>query len=194
MLPYWRERFPMRLFLPVAIALAVPSQFLRPNPASLATGTALALLLLAQFRLWDDLKDRGRDSACHPERVLVRTNDVRMFVVVCVLLSGANLAVVALRPGAWMGLGMLGVLNLALGTFYALRTCRSAAGDLLGLAKYPAFVSIVGAGHLSWVTGVVMALVFAGACIYEAWHDPTSPVRGLMKVRLKPDTTGEVWR
>ena len=38
----------------------------------LAAATVGALLLLAQFRIWDDIADRLQDAIAHPDRVLVR--------------------------------------------------------------------------------------------------------------------------
>jgi hypothetical protein len=74
LLAYRRERLPVRLIAPLSAGLALASA-----PAARAfTGltllqdAGLMALMLAQFRLWDDLADRARDADAHPDRVLVR--------------------------------------------------------------------------------------------------------------------------
>jgi hypothetical protein len=181
---YWRERFPLRLYLPVAIALALAAQVRDANVSSLAADSGFALLLLAQFRLWDDLADRAHDAARHPGRALVRSPTTLPYTLACVLLGGTALALVSLRPGALAGIVALGALDLTLGTFYTLRSRRSARGDVLLLTKYPAFVLIVGAGSPTVMTGLAMILVFFGACAYEMWHDASCPLRTELSVRL----------
>ena len=82
---YWLERFRPVLFVPVAILLAaaVRRRRHRADPRRWTIDIFCALLLLGQFRLWDDLADRERDRAAHPSRVLVgatRTRALRRHV------------------------------------------------------------------------------------------------------------------
>jgi 4-hydroxybenzoate polyprenyltransferase len=185
-LAYWRERFPLPFFLPVAIGLALAAQHERPAFTSFAADASLALLLLALCRLWDDLADRGPDAARHPERVLVRARRTAPFAALCVFLAIVALVVVMLRPGVALAASALGFLYALLATLYAFRTRRSATAQLLLLTKYPAFVLIVAAGspdQFSVSTLMLMLAVFVAACAYEGWHDDGSPLRNL--VRLK---------
>ena len=69
---YLRERFRLRLFIPLALLIAAAAIVPPASWTSFAIDFAVALLLLAQFRMWDDLADRGRDRIEHPGRVLVR--------------------------------------------------------------------------------------------------------------------------
>ncbi len=64
----------------------------------------LAVVLLLQFRLWDDLEDLERDRAVHPDRVLVRSDSgsvplrlpgVQAITNILLLASAGNLQ---LRP------------------------------------------------------------------------------------------------
>src|SRR5437667_469056 len=76
LIAYFRERFPLRIFGPAAVGIGAASSWASttpPTPATVIYATAFSALLVLQFRLWDDLEDRARDTATHPERLLVRT-------------------------------------------------------------------------------------------------------------------------
>ncbi len=53
----------------------------------------LAALLIAQFRLWDDLADHRHDAQLHPQRVLISTLYRHKFVLLCIVLA---------VPSVWM--------------------------------------------------------------------------------------------
>ena len=180
MTAYWIERFAPRLFVPAAALIALAAGA-GSGLGAIEWGltVVLSLLLLAQFRLWDDLADRDRDRAAHPDRVLVRAARVWPFVVTCTGLAVANLLLLL----AWNGLaGMLAflVLNAAAFAWYAWRpVIRTAAGDLVLLTKYPAFVFLI-ASPSAWSSpGVwIPALtIYAAACGFEIWHDAATPLR-----------------
>ncbi|MFO7562157.1 MAG: hypothetical protein R6X02_05910 [Enhygromyxa sp.] len=101
---YRRERLPLRRFGP--LALAIGHLGAAPGPESLPR-TALALLMIASFRVRDDLADRERDAVAHPKRVLVRARSTRPFAVAVV--AGTTLAFVGLSllRGPARGLGLL---------------------------------------------------------------------------------------
>ena len=184
MLEYWRERFPLHVFIPVAGILAITAGRGQPDVASLTADVTLALLLVAATRLWDDLADRKYDAALHPNRVLVRARTVRGYEATVAALAAAAATLVLLRPEPVVGELMVGLLFLSLSVFYVVRTrIRSAGNELVLLSKYPAIVLIV-AGNLATTRTLFAALmVYAGACAYEAWHDRDSGLGTLARSR-----------
>ena len=73
MIAYLAERLSPAIFVPAAALIALVSHTAGGHAAdSWLLDLLLALLLIAQFRLWDDLADREHDRRAHPERVLVR--------------------------------------------------------------------------------------------------------------------------
>jgi len=179
---YFKERFRLVVFVPLAVVLTIAASAGRYDSAAILYDAATALLLLLQFRLWDDLADRSADTIRHPERVLVKAPSADPFVRVCVALAFVNIALSAARDDSGLALVVLCVLHAALGAWYLRRSRRSLPGDQLLLAKYPAFVLIV-AGARVVESPAVIALsavgIYFAASAYEAWHDPASPVRGI---------------
>lgn len=187
MLDYWRERFPLHVFIPLAGVLALAAHPGRRGVLSFAADVSFALLLLATTRLWDDLADREHDAVLHPDRVLVRARTSLGYGVTCVVLAGAAATVVLLRPGREVAGPILGLLYALLAAFYAVRPRVSATAEMVLLAKYPVFVLVIAGGFVTTLTLSAALMVYAGACAYEAWHDRGSALG--MIVRLKPDTT-----
>ncbi len=184
MFEYWHERLPLRVFGPIALGLAAPAHIPRPSgPAAFVADVTFAVLLLAQFRLWDDLADRSADAIRHPHRVLPRRENVRNYVRLCAVLACANACIAAQRNQPELALALFGVLSVAL-TFAYTRTGRSAGTDLLCLAKYPVFVLLVATsrpGASLRVAAAAAALAFAVACTYELLHDRRTPLRILFR-------------
>lgn len=191
---YLAERLTPRLYLPLAMIIAVAASGGTPSggtvsgwsesAARLGIDATFALLLLAQFRTWDDLADRHRDAMTHPQRVLVRATATALAPIVtcCALLAAVNLALALRRDASGVAAVALLTLMAALGAWYALRDAygrRSIAGDHLLLSKYPAMVIIVAGGRLlqapARILGAALALHLV-ACAYEVWHDPASPL------------------
>lgn len=181
MLEYWRERLPLHVFGPVAVALTVPAHLTVPFEAvAVAIDTAFAFLLLAQFRLWDDLVDRRVDAVRHPERVLVRASNTTTYVVACIALGVLNALIVLQRSGAHSALPLLGALTVVLICAYG-QPPKSAARDLLRLAKYPVFVLVLAVGRpgASLRVAVYSAVAaFAAAVAYEVHHDHSAALLG----------------
>lgn len=179
---YLAERVPPRVFFPLAIILAAAAaEGIWGRPRTLAIDAALALLLLAQYRIWDDLADRHHDAIAHPGRVLVQAASTTSAIALCLALAAASLTVVVARDGAGLSLATLIGLTGVLGAWYGSRGARTTAGDHLLLTKYPAIVLIVSgdrvANHPARLL-CTMAAVYLAACVYEAWHDPSSPAAG----------------
>lgn len=182
-LAYLRERFRLAFFGPIACVLALGALGRFAEPLVLVTTAAAGLLLLAEFRIWDDVADRRKDAVEHPDRVLVRAENHQRVVELGIALLPLNLAIAALRDPSFVSVALLAFLHAALGTYYLLRRGRTVLGDQVLLAKYPAFVCIL-AGDRVFTSplpvAVAAALIYVAASVYEAWHDPVSPLAQLL--------------
>ena len=192
---YLRERFHLRLFGALAVAIAIGASGARFDWASLVVDSGFALLLLAQFRLWDDLADRARDGIEHPDRVLVRAREVTPAIAICGALAVLNICIAVWRSG--IAVAVLGGLNLAAGAGYLfagsedpayVRTAGSKDPAYVRaygrnhpayipvlLTKYPAFVLVVAGERLADAPLPILAsaaALYVVVCAYEAWHDP----------------------
>ena len=174
---YLVERFRPAVFIPAIalhLMLALWAAGAEPTAARLAAAAGLAALLLLQFRLWDDLEDRHRDRATHPERVLVVASPTP-FRLALTVLGAANLVVLGAAPSA-AAPAALAVLDIA---FFAAYRLRARVSDRFWrfcvlLAKYPAFVGLIavatGAPRACRLA-LAMAAMYAAASGYEAHHD-----------------------
>ena len=183
MLHYWRERFPLHVFIPVAGMLAIAGDPGQQRSLWFAADVALALLLLATTRLWDDLADRERDAVLHPDRVLARVRTVRGYEVCRAILGATAATFVLLRPEPVIAGLLLGLLYVSLAVFYAVRSHGSAGAEMVLLSKYPAIVVIVAGGAAATRTLWGALIVYAGACAYEAWHDRKSALGTVARSR-----------
>lgn len=179
LLQYFTERLPARIFVPLAGVLALAARAdVAPSISGFAADAGIALLLVAQFRLWDDLADRSHDAVEHPDRVLVRAPSDTLFRRSCVGLALVNAAAVFLVYDSRVALGTLLMLDLGMACWYLRRGPRSTVGDHVLLLKYPLFVLLIAAGHRiehPRQVGSSAAVVYLAACLYEAIHDPSSP-------------------
>jgi 4-hydroxybenzoate polyprenyltransferase len=179
---YVRERMPLGMFVPLATAIALAGRAgaARSPVLTLAVDAAVVMLLLAQFRLWDDLADRQHDGVAHPTRALVLASSDQSFRVICAALGVLNAGLLWLACPNRAGLAIFLALNLGMALWYASRGSRSSLGDHLLLAKYPLFVLIVAYGReidRPLLVGCAAGAVYLAACLYEAIHDPASPAR-----------------
>jgi len=176
---YLSERFRARIFVPLALVIAAAASGGVLTMTRFGVDAGFALLLLAQFRSWDDLADRGRDAIAHPERVLTRVSSIAPIVAFSGALAILNICLAVQRDASGIAVTALVTLVGLLGAWYALRTVRTAAGDVLLLSKYPAMVIVVaGARVLNTPVQIVcaaLALLLA-VCLYEVCHDPASPL------------------
>src|SRR5215207_5743265 len=176
---YLAERLSARLFVPLALVIALAASAGDLSADVFALDAAFALMLLAQFRSWDDLADRGHDAVTHSHRVVVQAASVAPLVAFSGGLAIVNICLAVQRDGSGMAISVITALIGSLGAWYALRTGRTAAGDHLLLSKYPAMVVIVAGDRVVSapipILGAAVALYFA-VCAYEVWHDPASPL------------------
>jgi 4-hydroxybenzoate polyprenyltransferase len=180
MIAYWIERFSPRVFGPAAAFIALAGQEFAPfDPRQWANATLTTILLLAQFRLWDDLADRDRDRAAHPERVLVRTHAAIPFVAAGLVLAVLNLVLAGSSGRGIDGVLACVLLNAAAAAWYAWRPARrTVATDLVLLLKYPWYVIVVAGSGVSTPQIAFGALAtYIAACAYEFWHDAAGPLR-----------------
>ena len=176
---YLAERFSPRVFLPMAVVIAGAASGGALSGMRLGLDASFALLLLAQFRSWDDLADRGRDAVSHPERVLVRAMSTTPIVAFSGALAILNICLAIQRDASGIAVAVLVALIGALGAWYSLRTGRTAAGDHLVLSKYPAMVIVVAGARVLNAPVQILCAALAlhlAVCLYEVWHDPASPL------------------
>jgi hypothetical protein len=177
---YWIERFRPTLFVPAAILIAAASRAgTAADPTSWTNDIARALLLLGQFRLWDDLADRERDRVAHPSRVLARATRIAPFVATVLILAALNIGLAAWLRGTEAA-AAVGALDIAAFAWYQWRPARrSAATDLILLSKYPTFVLLLAVGSTASFPLVVLsaAAIYGLACAFEIWHDASGPLR-----------------
>jgi hypothetical protein len=183
---YWFERFVLSPLIPAAVLLAFAASWSAPTDPqwwfletlfAFLINVPSAILLLAQFRLWDDLADRERDRREHPERVL-STAEPWFFVTTALALAGVNLWL-AYAGRSTQHLLLVVALNVAAICFYHWRPpLRTAASDALLLLKYPAILVVLPVIRLDRVELAIAILLTYGAAIaYETWHDAASPLR-----------------
>jgi hypothetical protein len=196
LLDYVRERFPMRLYAPLALLLATAAMAGRGGSAGgeggggfaagvleIARSAAIALALMFPLRLWDDLEDLPSDRAAHPARVLSRAQSTAPFRALLAASLLFDAALLAILDSFVFRLALFLALVVAFLLWYRARRrlLRGAlAGSFVVLAKYPVIVYLVGDFPPSpgdgWPRALAAALVYASFCAYEILHDPR--VRG----------------
>ena len=179
---YFRERFAPAVFAPLAAGIALAASGGTFETLRFTADACFGLLLLAEFRLLDDLADRRGDAETHPRRVLARAATISPFVSTCAMLAAGNAAISA-ASAATISLPVLLALHAVLAVLYLTRSRRTIGGDQLLLAKYPAFVLIVAGARVATAPLAVAAgalVVYAAVSLYEAWHDPASPLAALL--------------
>jgi hypothetical protein len=167
------ERMPARRFVPLALLLALLGGPLALRRLPLAL---LAWLLLATFRLRDDLVDHERDRQRAPERVLARTPSLRPFS------RAWALGFVVALVGVIMAQGLVHARMLVwLGGAFELAYRRSLGGrHRWVLLKYPAFVLLL-AERIDVETAGIAALVYLSLALFERIDDP--------ELAARPDAT-----
>jgi hypothetical protein len=178
-----RERFQLRRFGPLALvlALAASAGAGRPRVERLGRDALLALLLLLQFRLWDDLADLPWDRVDHPARVLCRAATHGPFRAAIVGFAGASALLLARpsghrQPPALAGLLGFAALNAGFFAWYAgpgRRHSGTALGAHIVILKYPAFVALLRGSDrpADAAFGLACAGVYLALCAHEHLDD-----------------------
>jgi hypothetical protein len=108
-------------------------------------------------------------------------------------LAVLNTVISASRDASGVSVAIFVALHAVFATWYALRSRRTLAGDQLLLTKYPAFVVIVSGTRIlndPFAIGLAAGALYAAVSAYEAWHDPSSPVRMLFRPTWKSGLHG----
>lgn len=174
---YLRSRFPLRLYLPGAAFLASAGQAggQELTPSATAGGLLLALTLLLQFRLMDDLADLRHDRLHHPERVMAKSVSHTPFYLLLCCSFTVNLLLVTTRPGPERSLWFFLLLSAIAVLWY--RYLRHVLTDrILGyhllLVKYPLFAYLLsGNGKKGWPLLLSLGFVYLCFTLFEALHD-----------------------
>ena len=121
---YLAERFQNRTYLPMAVVIAGAASGGSLSGVRLGIDAAFALLLLAQFRSWDDLADRGRDAVSHPDRVLVRAISIAPIVAFSGALAILNICLAIQRDASGIAVAVLLALIATLGAHHTVPSAR----------------------------------------------------------------------
>jgi hypothetical protein len=189
-LAWLRERYPLWRFLPLALFLttAAHAGALSWEPVSMARTVLLALGLVLQFRLWDDLESLPEDRLEHPGRVLCQARSLTPFLALLGATATLNTVLLLSAPRALMGYAALCALALAWYRWLAPRLSRGALAAHGLLLKYPAFVVLL---HLASgeraLPPLVPVLVYLCLCVHELLHDQRLLSRPGMPLLLKAE-------
>jgi len=193
---YFRSRFPVWLIVALPLLVISPAYLVGTfaSAVEMVQGLTLALLLVVEFRLWDDLCDREQDCSEDPSRALCQAESLQPFVVVLVILALAS-AGPTVWMRSWPGVMVFLLIHGALALWYAVRTVLS-LGPVVNfhavLLKYPAFGLILGMtprGELSPALLPWLAVIYLGLCCYEVLHDPRLRSRRAAWIWLTIDST-----
>ena len=171
---YLRERYPLRVFLPVATGLTMLA-FVDEGPKAWLDFLLTLLTVLAmvfQFRLWDDLGDQPYDRFHHPRRVLSRASELSLYWQTVAGFGIFNLALVMLLDRRYLWLAAFNALALLWYEIVHIEWRRSIPGRHLTLLKYPAFILSIAPGS-GFGSRLILSMAAAYLCggIYELFHD-----------------------
>lgn len=170
---YWRERLPLTRFGPLALVIGSLGG---PPAGQLVASGGLAFVLIATFRIRDDLADREHDAVTHSERVMVRARSLRPFAAAVVVGLAIGFVGIGALRGLDRGLGLLAVAA-AFELGYRLKLPARHRWVLL---KYPLFAILL-ADSLS---PTLAGLCYLGLAIHERLDDATLRSRPDAHLRL----------
>lgn len=163
----WRaQRLPLARYLPLAMLIAWAAC---GSAIATARGLAfigLALSLIAQCRLWDDLVDRDRDRSAHPERLLAAGVTIESYVNAVIVLAAGNAVALALLLAWPHALGAV-MLFAALALWYRCHRARGLVHAHVLLLKYPVFVLLLAGSPFTNPTLAAALAVYAAMCAFE---------------------------
>jgi hypothetical protein len=161
----WRaQRLPLARFGLLALLLAWAADTM--TGARALASIVLALSLVAQCRLWDDLIDRERDRLAHPQRLLAAGEAPGPFVAAVALLAAANALALGLLCG-WSRSLAAALLFALLALWYRWHRARGLLHAHVLLLKYPAFVLLLAASPLAARAAAGAIVVYAAMCAFE---------------------------
>ena len=179
-LAYWRERYPVSVFVPFAILIAAAGMAAGgslPTVRDAVIGCVLAYTLVLVFRIGDDLADLRSDRLRHPHRVLVQASNVTPIVALAFVIAFGDITIMLWQPHAVMRLTVFAAISLFLVLWYLVRA-HLRAGPLASahviLVKYPIISLLTCANWDSLTLHTALpsvGAVYLGMCIYEQVHD-----------------------
>lgn len=179
LLSYQKSRIPWGIFASLALFLCIASATSRwpTEVAEWCFNWILALCMVVQFRLWDDLADVENDRVHHPSRVLCQANSHQVFWGLVGTLCIVNTVLIATFK-SYTALAAFFVLNVAYVLWYSMPRKLSSdhvVAHAMVLVKYPVFVFLLSGspakGHLSLSLCYGMLVTFLCFCAYELQHD-----------------------
>jgi hypothetical protein len=176
---YVRQRYPARIYLPLAVFLAAAATTGARGIGALqlAATALLAYTLVFQFRLWDDLSDRESDRVVHPRRVLARDDRTAPFTALLAAAAAANVSLLASKPDGALRVGGFVLLTVGVAGWYRWRKTQrvnAVVGYHVVLLKYPALALLIsppGPAERRHSQLVAAALVYLCFCVFEVLHD-----------------------
>src|SRR4029453_16720699 len=102
--------------LPLVLVLAALQQK-SSSSADFAVAYTMALLLVVEFRLWDDLCDVEVDRLEHPDRVLCQLASLGPFWGLVILLAVINFGLAVIVRAWWAAAPLMG-LHVLLAVWY----------------------------------------------------------------------------
>lgn len=168
-----RERLSLARFGPAALFLVLIGG--APD-FSRVPSVGLALLLIAVFRLRDDLADRRRDAIEHPERVLVQARSTRPFAIAVVVGLALASVGVAVEHGFERALAVLGLAA----AFELGHRVELPARHHWVLLKYPIFALLLADSLAPTLAG----LCYLAFVVYERIDDRRLRARADANLRL----------
>jgi 4-hydroxybenzoate polyprenyltransferase len=176
LLAYARERLTPARLLPAGLLVVAATHIGRAWSFSVSD-TAAAFGLVIAFRIWDDVMDRDRDRATHPERVAVRAASTTPLTSAAAAVALAAVILIGAAHGL-ASVGFLAVYSAVLAASYATRGARSAIREWILLLKYGVFTLVLIGLPAALTPRALLsaAAAFAAACVYEWLHDAESPV------------------
>lgn len=179
LLRYRKTRIPWSIFASLALFLCIASATGRwpIDAAEWFLNWGMALCLVVQFRLWDDLADVENDRLIHPGRVLCQTKNHQIFWVIFGLLMIVN-GVLVFAFKSYTSLGVFLFLNVSFVIWYSILRILSSNNVVfhsIVLVKYPVFVFLLSGSHFGARAGLPlgygMLVTFLCFCAYELLHD-----------------------
>lgn len=179
-LAYWRERYPVSVFLPFTILIAgagIAAGGSLPTVRDTMIGGVLAYTLVLVFRIEDDLVDLDSDRLRHPGRVLVQASSVSPIVVLALVIAAGDIMIILCQPRPAVRLSVFAAISLFLVLWHFLRA-RLRAGPLVNahvlLIKYPVISLLTCPSWDSLTLHTALpsfGTIYLALCIYEQVHD-----------------------
>lgn len=179
LIAYFKTRFRPAAFIFLAAFLCAAAATVPPSFPWRNAAVAMlpALLLLLQFRVWDDLADRQRDAVTHADRVLVTSGSVTSYQWLVIVTAATNILIAATFAMLLHAMVFVALNILLLAWYGWLRDYlrHPLLHSHVVLLKYPVFVwvlnGIIGAKPSRYL-GYLMLLTYFAFCVYEMLHDP----------------------